>query len=168
MRKGQKMSDAEKIKHSQALKFRNKKFGRAGGVPKGHKFSDIVKQNMSKGQALAYKLGTRIAHWSGKKRPNISGEKNYNWKGRPFGENHFLRNSLEMKLCREACFKRDNYTCLWCGQRGGKLNADHIKPWSLFPELRFALDNLRTLCLSCHRKTDTYGCRLLNKHFVKE
>ena len=168
MQKGQKMSDAEKLKHSQSLKLRNKQFGRAGGVPKGYKFSDEVKNRMSVGQNLAYKNGTRKAPWAGKKRPNISGEKNYNWKGRPFGENHFLRNSLEMKLCRIACFERDNYTCVWCGKRGGKLNADHIKPWRDYPELRFALDNLRTLCLLCHRKTDTYGCRLLAKQFVKE
>lgn len=54
-------------------------------------------------------------------------------------------------------FKRDNYTCVICGQRGGKLNADHIKPFALYPDSRFDLDNGRTLCFNCHTKTETYG-----------
>lgn len=65
--------------------------------------------------------------------------------------------SFEYKLWREAVFKRDNFTCIWCDARGGKLTSDHIKPFSLFPELRFSIDNGRTLCLSCHKTTNTWG-----------
>lgn len=151
------MSEETKRKLSQSLKKRNSEFGRKGGVPKGYKFSPDVRQKMSDGTKKAYSDG-RKAHWKGKKRPDISRDNHYNWKGG--SENHRIRESVEYKLIREACFKRDDYTCLWCGQRGGELNADHIKPFSLFPELRFALDNLRTLCLACHRKTETYGGKL--------
>ena len=75
-----------------------------------------------------------------------------------------IYNSLEYKLWREAVFKRDDYTCIWCFQRGGKLQADHIKPFAFFPELRFALDNGRTLCKNCHLTTDTWGHRSTKKY----
>ena len=84
------------------------------------------------------------------------GDKHWNWQGGITPEHQRLRLSREYKLWREAVFKRDDYTCIWCSQRGGELNADHIKPFSLYPELRFALDNGRTLCVKCHKTTDTY------------
>lgn len=65
--------------------------------------------------------------------------------------------TIEYKLWREAVFKRDNYTCVWCFRTGIKINADHIKKWADFPALRFAIDNGRTLCVPCHLKTETYG-----------
>ena len=85
------------------------------------------------------------------------GESHWNWQGgiKPIHER--IRNSVEYKLWREAVFQRDNYTCLICGQIGGRLQADHIKPFATFPELRFEVDNGRTLCVDCHRKTDTWG-----------
>ena len=71
-----------------------------------------------------------------------------------------LRRSARYGLWRERIFKRDNFICQSCGIRGGKLQADHIKPWELYPALRFALDNGRTLCVKCHYKTDTYGGKI--------
>ena len=71
--------------------------------------------------------------------------------------NRRIRYSKKMKDWREAVFKRDNYTCQFCKVRGGYLQADHIKPFALYPDLRFDLDNGRTLCRPCHYKTPTHG-----------
>lgn len=63
------------------------------------------------------------------------------------------RYSKESKHWRMAVFKRDNYTCQLCGIRGTYLEADHIKPFAFFPNLRYELSNGRTLCRLCHNKT---------------
>src|SRR3990167_10722512 len=80
------------------------------------------------------------------------GEKSNNWRGGITPLHRRIRTSLEYKLWRKSVFERDHYTCTWCGiksQKGIKviLNADHIKPFALYPELRFAIDNGRTLCI---------------------
>lgn len=103
----------------------------------------------------------------GKPRPQSRGIVNGNWKGGITPVNTAFRNSLEYRLFREVVFMRDNYTCLECNKRGCELNMHHIKPFSLFPELRLAMDNVITLCVECHKKTDTYlwkcSPRVLNK-----
>lgn len=79
------------------------------------------------------------------------------WKGGIGSINEKLRKSLEYRLWRKSVFERDGYACIWCGYEGNQLNADHIKPFALYPELRFTIDNGRTLCEDCHKATDTYG-----------
>lgn len=79
----------------------------------------------------------------------------WNWKGGVTPLNKKIRNSIEYKQWRRAVFLRDNFTCQNCSHTG-YLEADHIKPFAYFPELRFDLDNGRTLCLGCHKQTDTY------------
>jgi hypothetical protein len=126
---------------------------------KGKTHSEETKRKISKS-----KIGTIISEETRWKLHNIfKGSGSLTWKGGITPVNYLIRHSLEYKLWREAVYKRDNYTCIWCGQVGGKLNADHIKPFSLYPALRFAIDNGRTLCLSCHKKTDTYGFANYNK-----
>ena len=89
------------------------------------------------------------------------GEKHPMWKGgkmKDYPELVRLRKSPEYKIWRKSVFERDHYTCIFCGDnQGGNLESDHIKPFALFPELRFAIDNGRTLCEKCHKKTNTYG-----------
>lgn len=85
------------------------------------------------------------------------GSKSHFWKGGKTKEAVRLRTGVLYKMWRTAVFERDNYTCQECGVRGGVLNADHIKPWAFFPLLRFDINNGRTLCLGCHKKTETFG-----------
>ena len=86
----------------------------------------------------------------------VRGANNHNWRGGITPLVMKIRNSFEYKTWRLTVFRRDNFTCQMCGQRGGKLHADHIKPFAFFPELRLDLNNGRTLCIPCHKTTDTY------------
>lgn len=88
---------------------------------------------------------------------SLHGANHWCWKGGITPEHRMIRASAKYRDWRKAVFERDDYTCQKCGIRGGILNADHIKLFSAFPELRFELSNGRTLCVGCHRKTETWG-----------
>ncbi len=65
--------------------------------------------------------------------------------------------SAEDREWRTSVFERDHYTCQDCGQIGGRLQAHHIEAFKARPDLRHELSNGLTLCIPCHKKTDTYG-----------
>lgn len=67
-----------------------------------------------------------------------------------------IKKSYEYQLWRKSVFERDSHACVWCGSTEN-IEADHIKSFASFPELRFEIDNGRTLCHDCHTKTDNYG-----------
>lgn len=86
----------------------------------------------------------------------------YDEQGRKTPENIRIRMSKEYRDWRESVFKRDNWTCQICFIRSEAGNpvviqADHIRQFAFFPELRFELSNGRTLCVPCHRATPTYA-----------
>lgn len=96
----------------------------------------------------------------------IRGEEHWNWRGGKRKERSRLMGQWEYRIWRKAVFDRDNYTCVACGDTRVYLHADHIKPWSKFPELRYDLSNGRTLCVDCHRQTSTWGNRQNNREYV--
>lgn len=51
---------------------------------------------------------------------------------------------------RHQIFERDNYTCQYCGKRGGKLEVDHVCPISKGGTNEFS--NLVTACRRCNRQ----------------
>lgn len=91
-----------------------------------------------------------------KQSERLKGEKSHFWKGGVTESSKIIRQSYDYQSWRKYVFERDDYTCQICNERGGTLNADHIKPFAYFPELRFDTNNGRTLCVDCHKQTDTY------------
>ena len=70
-------------------------------------------------------------------------------------ENPIYPRGLTKEYCnwRKYIYKRDNYTCQICKQRGGKLNAHHILKVADNPEYELEKWNGITLCKKCHQKT---------------
>lgn len=89
-----------------------------------------------------------------------------------------IRQTFEYRQWRSDVFQRDNYTCIFCGDnKGHNLEVDHIIPFSdilqknniitldqaISCEELWNINNGRTLCNPCHRKTETYAPNL--KHY---
>jgi 5-methylcytosine-specific restriction endonuclease McrA len=72
---------------------------------------------------------------------------------------HSHRGQMGYRKWRLAVFTRDNFICQKCGHQlpAEELEAHHVKPFSVAPELMYDVDNGLTLCHDCHIKTDSYG-----------
>jgi hypothetical protein len=55
----------------------------------------------------------------------------------------------EWERLRTEVYFRDDYTCQYCGERGGRLECDHIMPLSRGGSND--ISNLTTACFKCNR-----------------
>jgi hypothetical protein len=69
--------------------------------------------------------------------------------------NNRLERARFKNQIRELVLERDNYKCCRCESKDN-LQVDHIQSWSEYVELRFDINNCRTLCMECHYEI-TYG-----------
>ena len=116
------------------------------------------------------------------KRPNNSRENNHFWKGGKTKLSQQIRTSAEYSFWRMQVFKRDFFTCQHCGAKNKKgekyiFDADHIYPFSkilddfditsieeaISCEKLWDIENGRTLCRDCHKKTETWGINQYTK-----
>lgn len=100
-------------------------------------------------------------YWKGKFRatPWMYGEGNWNWQGGVWAQNYEDRTGGPYRRWRRAVLERDGRVCVNCGAKEN-LEADHIKSFAKYPELRFEVENGRTLCNTCHL---LLGVRLLGR-----
>ena len=160
---GSKYSDERKKKMSVIAKTLGLKPPSRTGVSPWNKdklWSEETKTKMRKPHNITQETHQKMSD----RAKSRTGANSSNWQGGLVSGNAKIRCSVEYKLWRIAVFERDNYQCIWGGkEHGSKLNADHIKPFAHYPELRFAIDNGRTLCVECHKTTDSYLNNSKNK-----
>ena len=129
--KGQKRSE----QHKRLIKLNNAKYW------KGKKNPEHSKRMSGDGNPKV---------WLGKKRPDMVGELNPAWKG---GRPTPRELDIEYFNWRTSIYKRDDYTCQKCKQKGGSLNAHHILKYADYPQHELKMWNGITLCLECHKQT---------------
>lgn len=146
---------SEEARHNISLSLQKEKhpmWGKKFSLERRQKISNALKgRSFSK----THRDNLRITHLE-----ILKGKKNPNWKGGITKVNLKIKTSSRYRQWRKTVYERDNYTCQICGAKGVYLNADHIKPFIHYPDLRFELSNGRTLCVSCHRKTATFAGRV--------
>jgi hypothetical protein len=103
------------------------------------------------------------------------GDKSGNWKGGVTELGAAIRTMTMYREAQNKCLKRDDYTCQRCGTRSKKglkvyLNCHHKKPfYKILEENKITtieeakncyelwdVSNLETLCVRCHKKTESY------------
>lgn len=152
---GRKRSAESKIKQSETLK---KRWAEKGAPNTGRKWSEEV--NKKKGrwgkENVMSRPRVRAKHKQICNTPEMKlkrslanrGENNWNWRGgyTPYyGDN--------WKYVRERSKERDNYECKIC-ESEAQLVSHHIIPFKEGGENK--LDNLITLCRSCHMRVEAY------------
>ncbi len=60
----------------------------------------------------------------------------------------------KVKLTKREIFRRDNYTCQYCGQAVERLTVDHVVP--RFRGGQYTWENLVTACPQCNRRKGGY------------
>lgn len=150
--KGTKLSEEHKKKISEALKGKPNHW-------RGKKHSEETKRKIAaanKGKETWNKGVPRTIEYRRKLSEMEKGKNGSNWKGGITPKEKIIRTGLEYRLWRDAVKARDNYTCVWCGSKE-RIEADHIQEFNSHPDLRFAIDNGRTLCKPCHKKRHAKG-----------
>lgn len=99
-----------------------------------------------------------------------------NWRGGLTKLCGSIRKLKQYKIWRKNVFVRDKYTCQNCGQTGGRIEANHLTPFSILLRTNsietisgaincqdlWDINNGETLCKTCHKLTDSYGTGVLD------
>lgn len=166
------------LKNKDILFFKNKKWLEENYINKCFSTRELAKmigvwQKTIINWLNEYQVPIRSYQESLVYKKSPSGENHHNWNNgiTPLRKN--IRETSKYYQWRFSIFKRDNFICIFCGISSKEkiLNVDHIKPFSLIlkenninsiedaincQEL-WDISNGRTLCIDCHKSTDTYG-----------
>ena len=112
------------------------------------------KPSLCKGKKVGFVVHPELIYKGKPWNKGIKGKESHSWKGGITTKNQLERIKFRKEI-QKTVFERDNYTCQLCGSKKN-LQVDHIQSWAEYVELRFNIDNCRTLCAECHYQI-TFG-----------
>lgn len=147
---------------------------------KGYKFTD---EEIQKKKEVMSKIIPSMKNPETVRKVQATKKATYDLRGRKSKIRNLIDKTKKYKEWRTKVFTRDNYKCILCNKKGS-LEADHIKPLSFIIKENniksykdslkvvelWDINNGRTLCISCHKETETHGVkcvRLLNGEKVE-
>lgn len=149
MRKGQNHTIQSKIKISEKHKgshHTEETKERIRNQMLGHITTKKTKEKISQTQKTNWKIGkqkiTKSQFKKGKNHPNYIDGRSYDYAPNRYGD--------DWDNIRQLVYRRDNFTCQECGKKNMKLDVHHIIPF--LDGGSNELDNLISLCRSCHSK----------------
>ena len=169
-RKGKRISISSEFKKGHLLGKR---------IQKGQHLSPSTEFKLIKGKPNCKECGRKLHSYKAIycKYHSKSKERSNFWNGGVADKNRGFRLNImrtpEYQEWRKAVFSRDNYICVLCKSLG-PINADHIIKFAdiikafkittieeaIACKPLWDINNGRTLCVPCHRKTDTWGNRI--------
>ncbi len=111
-----------------------------------------IRERFEKGRATSVSTRAEILSRLYKGKPNFALRGRRKAVDHPQSATNTIRRGFEYREWRTAVYERDDYTCQSCGERGGQLEAHHIRAYAECAELRFDVGNGVTLCQRCHRE----------------
>lgn len=114
--------------------------------------SDIKREQYKTDEAIRKKLSKTWIKKGEKLSPDTQFKKgfsNLNWNNGSSFERQGFGNAKYMAW-RKQVIERDGNICQVCQEETDKIETDHIKPWAIYPELRFEVDNGQVICRPCH------------------
>jgi len=148
--------------------------GKSNGMfGRSHKKESINKMSKNRsGIPVSEEVRRKMSERRKGKRPvgmeDTRGEKNGNWRGGICTISKLVRSLYKYRQWRADVFTRDEFCCVICGHFGVSLHADHYPKLfsSIMNESKvktieeaieyeefWDINNGRTLCKECHRKT---------------
>ena len=131
------------------------------GFQKGNRHN-FLRRNIKHSLETRKKMSlAAMGNIHGFKKGELVGEKNPAWKNGATLKNHGFRWTDAYKQWVKFTKNQEGLICKICGEKGQKMEVDHIRPFSLFPKLRLDKKNGRVLCIQCHKRKTS-----LDKKFI--